>query len=241
MAAEQHIDDGPRRRARTAPERACAVTRVAATTDDLIRFVRAPDGTVTPDLKAKLPGRGVWIGARHALIDTAVRKRAFSRGFKMDALAAESLADEVGALLQRSAVQALAMATKAGAVVTGFDSVARAIETGGLTALVQACDAAEDGRSKLSRRFVAERAANARTALEIAALTIDELSLATGRANVVHAGLTESRATSAFVQAAQRYARYRTDAPIGPTAVTFDETEAETAETGGEPQVEHKV
>ncbi len=37
----------------------CAVTRQVAPTDDLIRFVLSPTGEVVPDLKRKLPGRGL--------------------------------------------------------------------------------------------------------------------------------------------------------------------------------------
>ena len=29
----------------------------------LIRFVAAPDGTIVPDVAAKLPGRGLWVEA----------------------------------------------------------------------------------------------------------------------------------------------------------------------------------
>ena len=66
-------------------ERTCVVTRRAGSPDDLIRFVLAPDGTVTPDLKRKLPGRGVWVTARRKEIAEAVKKRAFTRGFKAEA------------------------------------------------------------------------------------------------------------------------------------------------------------
>ena len=41
--------------------RRCAVTRALRPKDELIRFVFGPDGAVVPDLKEKLPGRGVWL------------------------------------------------------------------------------------------------------------------------------------------------------------------------------------
>jgi uncharacterized protein len=37
----------------------CIVTREEAGEDQLIRFALSPEGIVTPDLQAKLPGRGV--------------------------------------------------------------------------------------------------------------------------------------------------------------------------------------
>ena len=49
------------REARTdGPERSCVVTRVVKAPEDLIRFVAGPDGVIVPDLRRKLPGRGVW-------------------------------------------------------------------------------------------------------------------------------------------------------------------------------------
>ena len=42
------------------PERSCVVTRTVKAPDDLIRFVAGPDGMLVPDLRRKLPGRGVW-------------------------------------------------------------------------------------------------------------------------------------------------------------------------------------
>ena len=44
-------------------QRTCIVTRAKLPPDELLRFVLAPDGQVVPDLKRKLPGRGVWVQA----------------------------------------------------------------------------------------------------------------------------------------------------------------------------------
>jgi uncharacterized protein len=39
----------------------CIVTRSRGEPDDLVRFVCGPDGTVVPDIRCELPGRGVWV------------------------------------------------------------------------------------------------------------------------------------------------------------------------------------
>ncbi|MEO1265576.1 MAG: RNA-binding protein [Pseudomonadota bacterium] len=221
--AEQHIDDGIKRGRKSAPPRQCAVTRDTADRTELIRFACAPDGCVTPDLKEKLPGRGVWVGARRHLVEAAAAKGAFKRGFKANVVVPDGLADLVGDLLRRDAIQALSLAIKAGVVVTGFDSVSAMIAKGDADVLLQASDAADDGRQKLSTKHDAVAAAAGRAARTAGVLTIDELALATGRANVVHAGLSRSRATDVFVRAADRLARYATDAPIGRMAGLFDE------------------
>ena len=67
--------------------RRCAVTRVQRPKDDLIRFVLGPDGTVVPDLKEKLPGRGVWLTAAHETVAQAVKRKVFSRALKAEAKA----------------------------------------------------------------------------------------------------------------------------------------------------------
>ena len=66
----------------TGPERTCVVTRRKGQPDDMIRFVAAPDGTVVPDLKRKLPGRGVWVTASAATVAEAVKKGSFARGLR---------------------------------------------------------------------------------------------------------------------------------------------------------------
>ncbi len=62
--ADPDLDNGPRTD-RSATMRMCAVTRQVRPIDELIRFVVAPSGEVVPDLKRKLPGRGL-VGFRLA-------------------------------------------------------------------------------------------------------------------------------------------------------------------------------
>jgi predicted RNA-binding protein YlxR (DUF448 family) len=52
----------------------CAVTREVLPESQLIRFVAAPDGSLVPDLRAKLPGRGIWIGASRERVQQALKK-----------------------------------------------------------------------------------------------------------------------------------------------------------------------
>ncbi len=132
-------------------ERTCLVTRATGPTAGLIRFVRAPDGQVVPDLRAKLPGRGVWISGRRAVVAEAVRKRVFSRGFKVETEAPADLPDLVDRLLAEAALGSLSMARKAGKVVTGFGKVTSALARGQAVAVVHAIEAADDGRRKVAQ------------------------------------------------------------------------------------------
>ena len=124
--ADPDLDNGPRTD-RSATMRMCAVTRQVRPIDELIRFVVSPAGEVVPDLKRKLPGRGLWVSASRQAVAEAVRRNHFSKGFKRDVRAAPTLAADTEALLVRSAIEALAMAAKAGQVVSGFGKVEDAL------------------------------------------------------------------------------------------------------------------
>src|ERR1700726_2834133 len=149
--ADPDLDNGPRTE-KSATMRMCAVSREVRPIDELIRFVVAPSGEVMADLKRKLPGRGLWISASRKMVAEAVRRHQFSKGFKRDVRATATLAADTEVLLERFAVDALAMAAKAGQVVSGFTKVADALERpgpGAVRALIHATDGAADGIRKL--------------------------------------------------------------------------------------------
>jgi predicted RNA-binding protein YlxR (DUF448 family) len=191
--------------------RMCAVSREVRPIDELIRFVLSPEGTVVPDLKRKLPGRGLWITASRARVAEAVRRNHFSRGFKRDVRAAPTLASDTEKLLVRSAVEALAMAAKAGQVVAGFAKGEEARAGGKATALIHASDGAADGIRKLDA-IVRQKGGNHGESPAfpvVTVLTSAELDLALGRANVIHAALLAGPAGKTFLSRSQTLVRYR--------------------------------
>ena len=66
----------------TVRERRCIVSGEVLPDRALIRFVVSPDGQVTPDVAAKLPGRGIWVGATQEALATAIRKNLFAKAAK---------------------------------------------------------------------------------------------------------------------------------------------------------------
>lgn len=132
-------------------DRTCIVTREATSPETLIRFVRAPDGSVVPDLKRQLPGRGCWIKAERQLVDRAIKRKLFSRAFKSETKAA----DDLGALVDRLLVADLAgmmnMARKAGQFVSGAMKVDAAVRSGAAVGVFHASDAAADGVRKIDQ------------------------------------------------------------------------------------------
>jgi uncharacterized protein len=189
--------------------RTCAVTRAALAPDDLIRFVRAPDGTLTPDLDHRLPGRGVWLTCSREIVEKAIKTKAFGRSLQADVAVPPDLVERLDALLVRRATATLALANKAGLVLTGFDKVDNALEKGIVVVLVHGRDAAADGRGKLDRKFTAIQREKGLNAAIIDNLTIEQMSLAMGRPSVVHAALIPGGLTKRFRWEAERVQRFR--------------------------------
>ena len=191
-------------------ERRCALTRTVLPTERLIRFVSDPAGVVVPDLKRKLPGRGVWIEARRESVARAAAKNVFARALKTSVSAPADLADQVEHLMRARALSRLSLANKAGEVLTGFSKVERAVEARTVLCLIHASDAADDGVDKLERKHKAIAAASGANAPpSVRLLTVEQLSLALGRPNVVHAALGSGGASRKFLRDAERLLRYR--------------------------------
>jgi len=234
--ADPDLDNGPRT-GKSATVRMCAVSREQRPIDELIRFVVSPQGEVVPDVKNKLPGRGLWISGSRETVAEAVRRHQFSRGFKRDVRVAATLPADTENLLAQSAVEALAIAAKAGQVISGFAKVEGALarRQGGaaVQALIHAFDGAEDGIRKLNA--LARR--NAGNGAEIAdfpvitALTSSELDLALGRSNVVHAAVLAGPAGKTFLSRSQILVRYR--------LVDADKTAGTVIKTSNSPSKPH--
>jgi predicted RNA-binding protein YlxR (DUF448 family) len=197
--------------------RRCALTRARLPKQDLIRFVLAPSGEIVPDLKERLPGRGVWITADHAHVAEAAKRNVFAKALKAHAKVPAGLAEQVDRLLTETALGALALANKAGAVVFGAAKIEQAIDRGKVAALLHASDAAEDGCRKLDGKIRASAGGTSPSPVRI--FSADELGLASGKTNVIHAALIQGGAAANFLASASRAERYRKGAafaqPIG--------------------------
>jgi len=216
--ADPDLDNGPRTD-RSATMRMCAVTRQVRPIDELIRFVVSPQCEVMADLKRKLPGRGLWIAASRQVVAEAVRRHQFGKGFKREVRVAPTLAADTEALLVRSAIEALAMAAKAGQVVAGFSKVEGALAPRpartSIHAVIHASDGAADGIRKLDAIIRQNAGQNTENGDEshpfpvVTALTSEQLDLALGRSNVIHAALLAGPASKTFLSRSHVLVRYR--------------------------------
>jgi len=189
------------------PERTCVLTRRKATKAELIRLALSPDGEVAPDVRARAPGRGAWIGVARAELDTANAKgklkSALQRTFKTnDVRVPADLGERTQAALRQAALDRLGMEARAGNLINGAERVEAAARSGKVHLLVHAADAGDDGRRKLDQAWRVGGGAEQ-------GLIFPEprtiLSLALGRENVVHVALTDPAAASRVSHALARW------------------------------------
>lgn len=200
---------GRARSERRETERQCAVTRERRAPAELLRFAVDPEGNAVPDLKSRLPGRGVWVTCTRDILEKAVAGRVFDRAFRKPVKTAENLPDLVEGLLERDALQRLALANKAGDVICGFDKVSQAIRGGKAALLVHASDASPEGCRKLDNQFSAMEKGRKEASSIVRDFNCEQLSLALGRPNVVHAALKQGGPCHKFVNATARLERFR--------------------------------
>ena len=203
----------------TGPLRLCAVSRTQLPVEDMVRFVAGPDGLIVPDLARRLPGRGVWVECSRARLTEAVKRNAFAKSLKRPIKIPPDLCDRVEALLLKRVLDGLALANKAGLLVSGFSQVDEALEGGKVVCLLHGSGSAPGGAEKLDRKFAAISLATGVTNCVVTDLTIDQISLALGRSNVVHAALISGGATTRLLDEAKRLMRFRASPDALPMAL----------------------
>lgn len=195
----------PRTHGEASRERRDIVSGSVMEEDQLIRFVAGPDGVVTPDLARKLPGRGIWVAADRASVETAAKKGLFSRAAKTRLIAPADLADTVDTLLAKRVLDGLGLARRAGSIISGFEKVLSSIRGGKAAWLIEATDGAADGRRKL---LSATRTSPSPPRL-FAVFSSEELGLALGGENVIHTAFLAGRASKSWSSDAQRLSGFR--------------------------------
>ncbi len=114
---------------RNDPQRSCVGCREVKDKQELLRFVLAPDRTLVPDLRGRLPGRGAYTCFRESCLVKAVTRKGFSRAFKGEVMSgtAADLVALVAARMEERIGGYLALAGKAGKVASGGESVIEAL------------------------------------------------------------------------------------------------------------------
>lgn len=186
------------------------MTRQAKPVGALLRFVRGPGDALIFDVKNRLPGRGVWVSATRSDVGHALKKGLFKRAFKAELEIAPDLLATVEGQLRATALGRFGLARKAGQIIPGFASVEAALRKGGVAALIHASDCAEDGRRKL-QNIAHGLDLDKQPAETVRIFTANELSLALGRANVIHAAAITGHASEMFIERARLVANFCAD------------------------------
>jgi uncharacterized protein len=189
------------------PERTCVLTRRKGTKDELIRLALGPDGTVAPDVRARAPGRGAWIGVTRAELDAANAKGklkgALQRAFKTNEVQVpKDLGERIEQALRQTALDRLGMEARASNLINGAERVETAARSGKVHMLLHAADAGDDGRKSLDQAWRVG-GGDSQGVIFPEGRTI--LSMALGRENVVHAALTDPAAASRVRHALARW------------------------------------
>lgn len=199
------------------PIRKCILLGDRAPRHALVRLALSPDGDVLPDVRAKAPGRGAWIGVTRAELETAIAKGklkgALARAFKTGPIAIpDDLPAKIETALERAVLDRLGLEARSGGLLTGTEKIETAARSGKLRLLLHAADAGADGNRKLDQAW---RVGSDREGEDLRGLALPVarpiLSLALGRQNVVHIGLTDPDAARRVSEALHRWLHF-----IGP-------------------------
>src|SRR5690606_29311256 len=139
-------------------ERKCVLSGRHDARDALIRLALGPEGQVAPDVRARAPGRGAWIGVDRETLDSANRtgklKGALGRAFKTSALSIpEDLGDKIEGALRQTMLDRLGLEARSGTLLTGSEKIEIAARRGEVHLLLHAADAGLDGTRKLDQAW----------------------------------------------------------------------------------------
>ncbi|MEQ8357363.1 MAG: RNA-binding protein [Kiloniellaceae bacterium] len=198
-------------RGTTVPERRCLASGQVMPKSQLLRFVVDPDGVVVPDLNERLPGRGLWLQPRRDMMDKACARNLFAKAAKRQVRVPEDISQQVEQLALRRCLDLLGLARRAGAVAVGFEKVKSALRAGEVGVLLQAADAAEDGRHKIQ---ALARAVGPRVPQE-QLCGAGDLGAAVGREAAVHVAIAPGRFAESLKREVLRLAGLRGAADHG--------------------------
>ncbi|UAB77896.1 DUF448 domain-containing protein [Erythrobacter sp. SCSIO 43205] len=186
-------------------ERRCVLSGETYPREELIRLAVSPDGEVLPDPQGKAPGRGAWIAPDRLTLETAMTdghlKKALMRSFKggpatQDGNRArlsysDNLAQQIEDALKRTLLDRLGLELRGGNIVMGSAKLAEHARSGRIALLLHASDSSEDGRKKLDQAFrVGTDQEGSGVRGIVLPLDREALSVALGRENVVHLGVS---------------------------------------------------
>lgn len=191
---------------RPVPERTCLVTGEQKLKDDLIRLVIGPDATLVHDITGKLPGRGLYVSLSKSLLTEAIERKIIKRAAKRPITIPDAFETLVEAHLRKRLLEAVSLARKAGAAVSGFDQCHKALLSGKVAVMLHAEDAADDGIRKLTSKE--------NPVLSLNLFDRTALSSVMGGENTVHVAIMEGKGSAFFLKQLRRFTLFLEKTPL---------------------------
>ncbi len=186
--------------AKNIPVRKCILSGERAENSMLIRLALGPDGTIAPDVHAKAPGRGAWVGVSADELSMAQAKGkllgVLSRAFKeTNVTLADNMAAWISSALEKAFLDRLGLEARAGNLITGAEKIDAAARSGQVHLLLHASDASPDGSGKRdqSLRVGNDEEGSGKGGIKLP-VDRDAISQALGRENAVHVALIDKKA-----------------------------------------------
>jgi hypothetical protein len=164
----------------------------------MLRFARAPDGTLVFDVKGRIPGRGAWVCSVARCLDKALEPRhgGFAHAFEAPCLVdGPALAAHVRSTLRGDVLARLGLLRRAGSLVLGREEVFRRAESLDVVAVA-------DDLSRSSREEVA-RALGTRATIRLPAMAL--VGAAVGGRPVGVLGIADRAMAQSMTRAVDRW------------------------------------
>ena len=178
----------------------------------------SPENQVVPDISRRLPGRGVWVLNSHEALSRAIARKAFNKAWCREVIVPKKLLENVDKSLERHALNFLSLANKSGCVTCGYENVIKQIENLNQVLLIQASDASSKSRKKMCYKYHNECKISKKQPRIIDLYTVEQISLALGKVNVVHAALDFKAVTDEFAKASLRAKTFRSNTTVDKTS-----------------------
>jgi uncharacterized protein len=181
------------------PVRKCVLTGARCEASALVRLALGPDGGVAPDVHAKAPGRGAWIGVNADALTRAQEKGklsgALKHAFKQNVTLADDMAGRINKALEKAFLDRLGLEARAGNLILGAEKIDAAARSGQVCLLLHASDASSDGSNKRdqSLRVGNDEEGSGKGGIKLP-VDRDAISQALGRSNAVHVALINKKA-----------------------------------------------
>tara|TARA_B100000609_G_scaffold192622_1_gene182998 strand:+ start:333 stop:947 length:615 start_codon:yes stop_codon:yes gene_type:complete len=127
----------------------CLSTGLKLDSRNLLKFVLAPDNSLTLDLMDRLPGKSFWISASREVLESSCKKNLFSETASCQVIIRQDFISYVETALVEQFNSTLGFCRRAGFLIWGFEKVRNALVKKDVILRVEALDGSTNEKRKL--------------------------------------------------------------------------------------------